>query len=77
VSLVLDVTPDSSALTARLSTGQRLVLAHWPGIAAFQYLDTTPPVDRWMPSWGRSIAPPAAMAIVLPSDTIVLPIAGR
>jgi len=76
VSLVLAVTGDSTMLTADLTPGRRLVLARWSGRGGFEYLDTAPS-DRWVGSWGRSIIPPAAIAVALPSDTIVLPIAGR
>jgi hypothetical protein len=77
VAVRLTLEADSSLLSADLSTGERFVLARWPGRALLRYVEVTATGERWSPSWGRSIAPPAAMAIVLSQDTVVLPIAGR
>jgi hypothetical protein len=77
VTVLLDVGPDSSALIGDLSTGEQLTLARWPGRGVMRYLDVGSSGDRWIADWGRSIVPPAALAVVLPQDTVVLPIAGR
>jgi prepilin-type N-terminal cleavage/methylation domain-containing protein len=77
VVVLLDASPDSSSLIADLSTGERLILARWPGQGTLRFLDATPAGDSWIGGWGRSITPPAAMAVAFPQDTIVLPIAGR
>lgn len=77
VTVLLDVGKDSSALIGDFSTGEQLILARWPGQGVLRFLDASPSGDRWISDWGRSIASPAAMAVVLPQDTIVLPIAGR
>jgi type II secretory pathway pseudopilin PulG len=77
VTVLIDATPDSSSLVGQLSTGDVLVLARWPGTGALRYLDVSGPQEQWVSQWGRSIVPPAAMALVVPGDTVVLPVAGR
>jgi prepilin-type N-terminal cleavage/methylation domain-containing protein len=77
VTVLIDIGPDSSSLVGQLSSGGMLILARWPGVGVFRYLDVTGVQDQWVSQWGRSIVPPAAMALVVPSDTIVLPVAGR
>ena len=77
VTVLLDIGTDSSALVGQLSHGGVLILARWPGTGAFRYLDVSGPRDQWVSDWGRSIVPPAAMAVVVATDTIVLPVAGR
>ncbi|HEU4722067.1 MAG TPA: prepilin-type N-terminal cleavage/methylation domain-containing protein [Gemmatimonadaceae bacterium] len=77
VTVLIDVGPDSSSLVGQLSIGGLLILKRWPGVGRFRYLDVTGAQDQWVSQWGRSIVPPAAMALVVPPDTIVLPVAGR
>lgn len=77
VTVLIDIRPDSSALIGQLSSGSVLILGRWPGVGVLRYLDVSGPQERWMSQWGRSIVPPAAMALVVPGDTIVLPVAGR
>ena len=77
VTLRIEVGTDSSALVGQLSTGGRLSLDRWPGVGGLRYLDVSGAQDQWVSQWGRSIVPPAAMALVVPPDTIVLPLAGR
>jgi prepilin-type N-terminal cleavage/methylation domain-containing protein len=77
VSVEIDIGPDSSSLVGQLSTGGTLTLQRWPGVGRFRYLDVTGAQDQWVSQWGRSIVAPAAMALVIATDTIVLPVAGR
>ena len=77
VTVLIETDPDSSSMLAQLSTGELLPLRRWPGVGRFRYLDAAGARDQWVSGWGRSIVPPAAMALVLPADTIVLPVAGR
>jgi type II secretory pathway pseudopilin PulG len=77
VTVLIDATPDSSSLVGQLSTGDVLILARWPGTGGLRYLDVSGPREQWVSQWGRSIVPPAAMALVVPGDTVVLPVAGR
>jgi len=77
VAVLIDIGPDSSSLVGQLSSGGMLILKRWPGVGRFRYLDVTGAQDQWVSQWGRSIVPPAAMALVVPPDTIVLPVAGR
>jgi hypothetical protein len=77
VAVLLANRSDSTAITIRFSSGAALRLARWSGIGRFRYLDVAGAQDQWVSQWGRSIVPPAAMALVIPPDTIVLPVAGR
>lgn len=77
VTVLLDIGMDSSALVGQLSKGGALILGRWPGVGSFRYLDVTGTRDRWVSEWGSSIIPPAAMAVVIQGDTVVLPVAGR
>ncbi|MEO7455561.1 MAG: hypothetical protein ABIY52_04820 [Gemmatimonadaceae bacterium] len=77
VSVSLDAQHDSSAVIGQLSTGEVLTLGTWLGQGEFRYLEVSPSGDKWLAQWGRSIVPPAAMALVLATDTIMLPVAGR
>jgi Tfp pilus assembly protein PilW len=77
VTLVLDARPDSSALSARLSTGGSLSLEPRAGAGTLRYLDVGVSPQTWVGQWGRSIVPPAAVAMIIAGDTIVLPMAGR
>lgn len=77
VTVLLDIGKDSSALVGQLSRGRVLILARWPGVGSFRFLDVTQSPDRWVSQWGRSIVPPAAMAVVVQGDTLILPVAGR
>lgn len=77
VTLLIDIGPDSSSLVGQLATGGSLMLRRWPGVGRFRYLDVSGAQDQWVSTWGRSIVPPAAMALVVPTDTLVLPVAGR
>ncbi len=77
VTVTIDVTPDSTALVGQLATGEVLRLAQWPGAGSLRYLDASGPQAQWVSQWGRSIVPPAAMALVVLGDTMVLPVAGR
>jgi hypothetical protein len=77
VALALEVRPDSSALSARLSTGGSLSLERRAGAGTLRYLDANAPSQAWVGAWGRSIVPPAAIALIVEGDTVVLPMAGR
>jgi hypothetical protein len=77
VTVLLDVGTDSSSLVGQLSKGAPLILARFPGTGSFRYLDVVAGHDLWVSQWGLSIAPPIAMAVVVPGDTIILPVAGR
>ena len=77
VTVLIRLGPDSSSLVGQMSSGGVLILRRWPGVGRFRYLDVTGAQDQWVSQWGRSIVSPAAMALVVPPDTIVLPVAGR
>ena len=77
LTVLIDVGPDSSSLVGQLSTGGVLILARWPGAGTLRYLDVSGQREQWVSQWGRSIVPPAALALVVPGDTIVVPVVGR
>lgn len=77
VTVTIDETSDSSSLVGELSTGEKLTLARLAGAGSLRYLDVSGTQEQWVSQWGRSIVPPAAMALVVPGDTLFLPVAGR
>jgi hypothetical protein len=46
-------------------------------VGRLRYLDVSGNEDRWMSQWGNSIVAPAAMALVVGVDTLMLPVVGR
>ncbi|MDB4913038.1 MAG: hypothetical protein JWM95_682 [Gemmatimonadetes bacterium] len=77
VTVLVDRGRDSTSLVGELSTGDVLVLGHWPGRGVVRFLDVSGARDRWVSEWGTSITPPAALLLAFERDTIVLPMAGR
>lgn len=77
VEVQVDEGRDGTALAATISTGSALRLERRPGVGRLRYLDVAGAEDQWMSQWGNSIVAPAAMALVVGVDTLVLPLAGR
>jgi prepilin-type N-terminal cleavage/methylation domain-containing protein len=77
VSMRIDTQRDSSSLVGQTNTGDVLTFDRWRGDASLRYLDLSTGQDQWVSQWGSSIVPPAAMAVEVDGDTIVLPVAGR
>lgn len=68
---------DSGVVFAVVDDGPPRRLWSWLGGGRFRYFDPASRDDTWVHSWGRSIAPPTALGIVLASDTLVFPTGGR
>jgi len=74
VKLAIDLRPDSSVLVAELSSRDPLVLRRLPGAAEFRYYDPSRPDSAWVVSWGTSVSLPKAIGVVVPGDTLLLPV---
>ena len=78
VSMLVTAQGDTSSLTGQTNVGDILAFDRWPGGgASLRYLDVTAGRDQWVRQWSSSIVPPAALALIVNGDTIVLPVAGR
>ncbi len=74
-SLALDTRADSSVVLAELSTGESFALRAFAGRAELRYYNPQSPTDTaWVRQWSSNVTLPAAVGIVLVSDTIVLPV---
>jgi prepilin-type N-terminal cleavage/methylation domain-containing protein len=75
VLLSITSTMDSSIVAAQTIPGGRFVLRRLAGPAAFRYLDPARGPDSvLLAQWSTSIALPAAIALVTPLDTTLLPL---
>ena len=73
--LSIDSLVDSSDVVTKDDCGGMYVVRRIAGRAVFRYLDPTATGDSmWVGQWMTSIAPPAAIALIGPSDTTVLPV---
>jgi prepilin-type N-terminal cleavage/methylation domain-containing protein len=79
VRLIVGTAGDVATLTAVVSGSDTLRLWTRPrgGMAALRYYDAGSRDDAWLPEWPSSIALPAAVAIMLSTDTLVLRAGGR
>lgn len=72
--LLIDSTRDSSIVFARDSNGTLTSLRRQRGAASFLFLDPTRSDSMWTPRWHTSATLPAAIAIRLAADTLVIPV---
>jgi prepilin-type N-terminal cleavage/methylation domain-containing protein len=73
-SLSIDRRADSSVAIAMLPRGEFLELARWPGEATLRYFDVLARDSMWTDRWAPSITMPAAIGIVVGTDTLVYPL---
>jgi prepilin-type N-terminal cleavage/methylation domain-containing protein len=77
VRLVVGAVGDTATLTAVVSASDTLLLWTRRNMAALRYYDAGRREDPWLAEWPASVAVPAAIAIVLSTDTVVLRAGGR
>ena len=64
-------------LIVRSSTGDSLVLLDSLIVSRFAFLDDASAGGRWIARWTRSVAPPLAVGILSPYDTLILRVGVR
>lgn len=74
VALTVDSLGDSSAIIAKTSRDERFEVRRVPGAAVFRYFDPSAHDSSWVRQWAVSIALPVAIAIIVGTDTTVLPL---
>lgn len=74
VTLTVDSLRDSSAIIAEINGDEHLEVRRIPGAATFRYLDLSGRDSSWARQWATSIALPGAIAVVVGTDTTVLPL---
>lgn len=72
--LSITAVSDTTEIVAQDDRGEMHPVRRVPGAAVFRYLDATAaPESAWVGQWVHGIALPAAIAIMTPLDTTVLP----
>jgi prepilin-type N-terminal cleavage/methylation domain-containing protein len=75
-TVAIDSIRGRPVIALALSTGETEVLRDGFGRAAFRYLRDPAAGGSWLRSWGRSTSAPAAVGIVVDTDTLILPVGG-
>lgn len=74
-TLGIDLEKDSSVLFAETSRREHFDVRQMAGAAEFRFLDPSAARDSmWVRAWSRSNALPAAIAVVVGLDTVILPL---
>jgi prepilin-type N-terminal cleavage/methylation domain-containing protein len=77
VELTVDQAADGFAITARLSTGEVVIVQRGRNADGLRYLLDPADGGRWLRQWPNSSAPPLALGILVDGDTLIARIGER